>query len=91
MDFHVNRDLSNGPAPKLVTSTPSDGRRNCPTKVLKLLYAHGEMYGSVTVTQGSPYISNAVTHPRYMSWRVDFSKSPRSAQAMAFLGICVHE
>jgi hypothetical protein len=31
-----------------------------------VLYAHGEMYGQVTVTQGSPYIGNAVTHPRCM-------------------------
>jgi hypothetical protein len=45
-------------------------------------YTHEEMYGSVSVTQGFPYISNAVTHPRYM-----FS----STKYMAFSGICVHE
>jgi hypothetical protein len=57
----------------------------------RVLYAHGEMYGPVTVTQGSPYMSNAVTHPRYMFWRANFSKSPTSARNLALLGTYVHE
>jgi len=28
----------------------------CTGRCYVLLYAHGEMYGSVTVTQGSPYL-----------------------------------
>jgi len=51
-----------------------------------LLYAHGEMYGQVTLTQGSPYISNAVTHPRCMSWRVNFSKVAQISPSYGFPG-----
>jgi hypothetical protein len=36
MNFHVNRDPSNGPVPELATSTPSDESRNCPTQILEL-------------------------------------------------------
>jgi hypothetical protein len=36
MNFHVNRNPSNGPTPKLVTSTHSDESRNCPTQFLEL-------------------------------------------------------
>jgi hypothetical protein len=39
-----------------------------------ILYAHDEIYGQVTVTQGSPYIGNAVTHPKYMLSRANFLK-----------------
>jgi hypothetical protein len=62
-----------------------------PALIASVLYAHGDMYGSVTVTQGSPYISNAVTHPRYMFEQLTSQKSPKSAHNLAFLGICVHE
>jgi hypothetical protein len=44
----------------------------------EVLYAHDEMYGSVTVTQGSPCISYAVTHSRYMCWRANFSEVAQS-------------
>jgi hypothetical protein len=37
-----------------------------PALIACVRYAHSDMYGWVTVTQGSPYISNAVTHSRYM-------------------------
>jgi hypothetical protein len=51
-----------------------------------LLYAHNEMYGQVTVTQGSPYISNAVTHLRYMFWRANFLKAVQISPDFGFLG-----
>jgi hypothetical protein len=51
-----------------------------------LLYAHGDMYGSVTVTQGSPYISNAVTHPRCMCWRANFSEVAQISPKSGFPG-----
>ena len=43
-------------------------------------------YGSVTVTQGSPYISNAVTRPRYMFWRANFLKAVQISPDFGFLG-----
>jgi hypothetical protein len=58
---------------------------------LQILYAHDGMYGQVTVTQGSSYISNAVTHPTYMFKRANPSKSPKSARNLAFSRIYVHE
>jgi hypothetical protein len=50
------------------------------------LYAHGEMNGSVTVTQGVPYISNAVTHPRYMFSRADCLSLAQISPKFVFLG-----
>jgi hypothetical protein len=61
------------------------------SRLLTLLYAHGEMYGLVTVTQGSPYVSNAVTHPRYMCWRANFSEVAQISPKFGFPGDCVHE
>jgi hypothetical protein len=49
-----------------------------------VLYAHDGMFGQVTVTQGSSYISNAVTHPKYMFSRANSSKLPKSARNLAF-------
>jgi hypothetical protein len=51
-----------------------------------VLYAHGEMYGLVTVMQGSPYIGNAVTHPRYMFWRANFLKAVQIGPKCSFSG-----
>jgi hypothetical protein len=54
-----------------------------------VLYAHGEMYGSVTVTQGFSYIGDAVTHPRYMFSRANFSEVAQISPKSGFLrGVC---
>jgi hypothetical protein len=44
------------------------------------------MYGQVTVTQGFPYIGNAVMHPRYMFWRAKFSKVAQISPESGFSG-----
>jgi hypothetical protein len=50
-----------------------------------ILYAHDEMYGQVSVTQGSPYIGNAVTHPKYVFSRANFSKVAQISPNSGFL------
>jgi hypothetical protein len=51
-----------------------------------VLYAHGEMYGLVTVTQGSRYMSNAVTHPRCIFWTANFTKAAQIGPKYGFPG-----
>jgi hypothetical protein len=51
-----------------------------------VLYAHDEIYGQVTVTQRSPYIGNAGTHPRYMFRRANFSKVAQFSPKSGFSG-----
>jgi hypothetical protein len=54
-----------------------------------ILYAHDEMYGQVTVTQGSPYIGNAVKHPRYVFSRANLSRLSQISPKSGFLGVYV--
>jgi hypothetical protein len=62
------------------------GHADPPSAGLALLYAHGEMYGSVTVTQGCPYVSNAITHPRYFFSRAGFPKVAQICPKSGFVG-----
>jgi hypothetical protein len=57
-----------------------------PASWKKVLYAHGEMYGLVTVTQGSRYMSNAVTHPRCIFWTANFTKAAQIGPKSGFSG-----
>jgi hypothetical protein len=63
-------------------------KMNCsdPDSRRPLLYAHGEMYGLVTVTQGSPYVSKAVTHLECMPLRANLPKLAQISSKSGFSG-----